>query len=79
MYKDSTQDEARRLLFQKLPNFTFKWVTEEEDRKSFASPTVRMNTPKPTDVGCVSNSVLLLIGKKPTKVSKIHDSESEFF
>ena len=49
--KDSTPEEARRVLLQKLPPFILKWVTEEEERKMFSVPTVRRNTRKPTDQG----------------------------
>ena len=41
----ATKDEARRLLLQKVPNFILKWVTEEEERRSFSNPTIRMNSP----------------------------------
>ena len=75
--KDTTPEEARRVLLAKLPPFTLKWVAEEEERKVLSAPTVRMNTPKATDVGGVSNSILLLVGKKPIKVSKVHDTEYE--
>ena len=75
--KDTTPEEARRILLQKLPGFILRWVAEEEERRLITTPTVRMNTPKATDVGGVSNSILLLVGKKPIKVLKVHDSEYE--
>ena len=41
------------------------------------NPTVRMNVPMPTNVTGVSQSVLGLIGKKPTKVMRINEGEYE--
>ena len=75
--KDTTEEEARRMLLQKLPGFITRWITEEEERKILSKPTVKMNVPGDTHEVGVAESVLKLTGKKPTKVSKINEGEYE--
>ena len=74
---DTTEEEARRMLLQKLPGFITRWVTEEEERKMLVRPTVKMNVPGETHEVGVSESVFKLTGKKPTKVTKINEGEYE--
>jgi hypothetical protein len=51
---------------------------EEEERRSLAKPTVRMNVPREIQTEDeVSTSIIVLIGKKPTKVSKSREGEFE--
>ena len=74
----ATGEEARRLLLSRVPNFILRWVTEEEERRSFANPTVKMNAPPEIQLADeVSTSILRLIGKNPTKVSKTREGEFE--
>ena len=72
----ATSEEARRLLFTKIPGFILRWVMEEEERRSLVNPTVRMNVPKEiTSEEEVSTSIIVLIGKKPTKVSRTREGD----
>ena len=73
----ASPDEARRLLLQKIPNFILKWVTEEEERRTFTNPTIRMNVPMEMTEEGVSNSIIVRIGKKPTMVKKLPKGEFE--
>ena len=71
-------EEARRLLLAKVPNFILKWITEEEERRSLAKPTIRMNVPG--DIRLeeeVGLGVQLVLGKKPTSVSKAQGGDFE--
>ena len=73
----ATGEEARRVLINKLPNFVVKWVTEEEERRNLASPTIKINVPMEMTEEGVSESVRVLIGNRPTKVSKSRGGEWE--
>ena len=75
--KDVSEGEAKRLLLQKTPPFILRWITEEEERRTMNQPTVRMNVPRNITVAGVGQSILELIGKRPTKVSKINEGEYE--
>ena len=71
-------EEARRLLLAKVPTFILKWITEEEERRSLANPTIRMNAPGDIHLEEeVGLGVQLVIGKKPTKVSKARGGDFE--
>jgi len=73
----ATKEEARRLLLQKLPKFILNWVTEEEERRSISKPTIKMNAPWDMAENEMGDSVFVLTGKKPTKVSKARGGEFE--
>jgi len=66
----ATKGEARRLLLQKVPSFILRWITEEEERRSFTNPTIRMNSPWDMTEGEMGDSLFVLIGKRATKVTK---------
>jgi hypothetical protein len=42
-----SEEEARRVLVSKVPQFVLKWITEEEERKMTTNPMVIMNAPSP--------------------------------
>ena len=71
--RGATEEEARRLLLAKVPSFILKWITEEEERRHLANPTVRIYVTVITDLVGVAVSVQQLIGRKPTKVSKVNE------
>ena len=75
--KGCDPDEARRLVLQRVPSFILRWVTEEEERKMFDSPTVRMNVPEKMNELAVSESLKRILGSKPTKVLKVGEDEFE--
>ena len=66
----ATKEEARRLLLKKIPNFILNWVTEEEQKRSFDKPTIRINSPWDMTEQDMSDSIFVLIGKRATKVTK---------
>jgi hypothetical protein len=80
---DSTEEEARRLLLQKLPPFIFNWVTEEQERRTTHNPRMKITVPRVTNGGrvitakIVSDSVQGFINEKPSRVSKINEEEYE--
>ena len=73
----ATNYGAKRLLLQKVPNFILKWVTEEEERRSISNPTIKMNSLWEMTEGEVADSIFVLIGKRPRKVSNLRGGNFE--
>jgi hypothetical protein len=67
--KDASEGEVKRLLIEKMPPFIVHWITDNE--------TVRMNYPQPTTTAVMENFVMVFTGKKPTRVTKLSETEFE--
>ena len=65
---DATQDEARRILGEKIPPFMRKWVIEAEAKKMKSYPIVELLLKDGMATESVSQTVAQWVGRPPIKV-----------
>lgn len=73
--KDSTPDEAMRLLLNRVPAFISNWIIEEQERRAWQHPKVRLCSVSGLNEPGVKASVRAMVGAEPVRVEVKPDGE----